>query len=453
VHDTVKSFQKLLAAQFEIGKAKELIRMGADLQVIGASGEEVQRVLLAITQIKSKGKLQAQEMLQLQEAGVSAELVYDALGKRLGKTRQELAKLQEAGKIDAATGLEAILEAVRHKTGTSKAGDAALGNNTIDASVRRLRADISNTFIDIGEAILPTLEHLTARIPELFRAIKDDPAVASLGDFLLNQFEGFALWVDAHWPEIKETVLGAVHAIDAVLRAQFDVLQFFTDNWDGVKIALYAVAVPLGIVAAGAAILLAPIYGLTYAAVELVIAFIKAADAISESWGKIKGSVAGAVTGALEYLASLPEQFMEMGLNMADGLIEGFESKVESIIESVTGMGERAIEALRNIWRSHSPAEAFADVGEDAGAGTAIGLDRSVAVVESASTRLGRASLQSVANENAAGGGKLGGGSLELHFHAEIMPGATEDDGRRFAEGMRPVIRREVQAIFEGEAA
>src|SRR5688500_388776 len=77
VEDTVGSFKKLLAAQFEVGRAKELIAMGSDLQGIGANAEEVKRALLAITQIKSKGRLQAEEMLQLQEAGISAELVYD----------------------------------------------------------------------------------------------------------------------------------------------------------------------------------------------------------------------------------------------------------------------------------------------------------------------------------------------------------------------------------------
>lgn len=454
VEGTVKGFQKLLAAQFEIGKAKELIRMGADLQVIGASGEEVGRVLMAITQIKSKGKLQAEEMLQLQEAGVSAELVYDALGKTMGKTRAELQKLQQKGKIGSTEGIEAILEAVRHKTGVSRAGDAALNNNTIDASMRRLQGDISNTFIDIGQAITPTLEHLTARIPELFKAIKDDPDVAELGDFLLNQFEGFGLWVDAHWPEIKATVLDAVHAIGEVIRTQFAVLQFVTDNWEGIRVAMYAVAGVMGIVAAAGFVLMAPLLFVTGAVAGLALGFVYAADAISDNWGKIKGSVVDAVAGMIEFLVSLPEQFMEMGMNMADGLIEGFESKIESIVESVTSLGERAIDALRNIWRSHSPAEAFADVSEDAGDGLELGFDRSTPVVEAASTRLGRASLQSVANQNGPAGGAGGGaGPIALHFHAEIQPGASEDDGRRFWEGLRPHVQREVRAMFEGEAA
>lgn len=453
VESTVKGFQKLLAAQFEIGKAKELIRMGADLQVIGASGEEVQRVLMAITQIKSKGKLQAEEMLQLQEAGVSAELVYDALGKQFGKTRQELAKLQQQGKIDATSGIEAILEAVRHKTGTSQAGEAARNNPTMDASFARLHGDITNAFIDIGQAITPTLEKLTAHIPELFRAIRDDPAVADLGAFLLNQFEGFGLWVEANWPQIKDTVLDAVHAIDSVIRAQFAVIETLRDNWEGIKAVLGFVAGAFGVVAAGGALLLAPLFALIGATGALVAGVVYAADQISSRWGEIKSAILNPVNEAIEYLRSLPEQLMQLGSDVAQGIIDGFESRVQDILDSITSMGDRAIEALRAIWRSHSPAEAFADVGEDAGAGVTVGMDRSVPAVESASSRLGRMALASASDQGSGGDGGRSGGPYEFHFHAEIMPGATEDDGRRFAEGMRPVIRREVQAIFEGEAA
>ncbi len=450
VDDTVKSFQKLLAAQFEIGKAKELIRMGADLQVIGASAEEVSRVMMAITQIKSKGKLQAEEMLQLQEAGISAELVYEALGKRLGKTRDELGKLQQAGKIDAAVGLEAILDAVRQKTGTSKAGDAALNNKTIDASMRRLDADMRNAMIDIGMAIEPTLAPLVARIPELFHAVMEDPAIQDLGRQLLSGFEQFGLWVDANWPEIKDTVVGAVQFMGDVIRVQFDALQWATDNADGLKLALYALMVPVGLLAVGMLILLAPFYLAVAAIAAVAYGFVVAADYISENWSKLGTSLTTSIEGALNWLTQLPQRFMQFGVDTVTGFITGVGSMAEAAWEAASALAENVADGFKSALGIASPSKLFEDFGGYTGEGFALGLEGSMGRVNAANDNFSSVVAPGKVDIGAGGGGR---GPVTVYLTVEAPPGATREDGERFGEGLRPVIRRELQAIFAEEAA
>lgn len=149
------SMRKLLAMQFKIGEADTFVRLGADLRAIGSTSEEVKRALMAISQIKSKGRLQAEEMLQLAEAGVSADLVYKELEKRLGKTRQEVLKIQAAGKIDQGMGLDAIKGAILKKVGQSEAGEAAkiFAQTTLAGSQQGFKAGQTRFWKDVGDTM------------------------------------------------------------------------------------------------------------------------------------------------------------------------------------------------------------------------------------------------------------------------------------------------------------
>ncbi|MBK6694802.1 MAG: tape measure protein [Myxococcales bacterium] len=109
--DVVGNIQKLLIAGFKQGEVFDVLNVVGDVGVLKGQ-EGIESVVRALGQIKAKGKLSGEEMMQLAEAGVSQKLVYDSLGKTLGKTRNELDKLQQAGKITADQGVGAILEAI-----------------------------------------------------------------------------------------------------------------------------------------------------------------------------------------------------------------------------------------------------------------------------------------------------------------------------------------------------
>lgn len=273
VQDTMHSFQKLLAAQFEVGRAKELIAMGADLQGIGASADEVGRALLAITQIKSKGRLMASEMLQLQEAGISSELVYEALGKRLGKTRNELAKLQEAGKLDAGIGIDAILEAVRKKTGTKEAGElgAKVARSTIDGMLRTLQAGITNMFVDIGRVLEPIVMPIASRVIGLFDVVRNHPKMRMFGDLIVLRLQRVADWTEEHWPQIESILVGGLNMVADAGMALLDVGDWIVDHWGQIEPVLKTVGImagiaafQVGLLAAAVGVALAPILQFYY---------------------------------------------------------------------------------------------------------------------------------------------------------------------------------------------
>jgi len=155
VQDVVKQFIKLRAAQFTIGETENLVKLGADLQAIGASAEQVDRAILAITQVKAKGRLQSEELLQLSEAGVSMALVFRELEKQTGKSTSGVRKLLQAGKVSGDQGVLAIQNAILHKVGIERAGDAGrqFADETLTGMVNRLKTLPGRLLLDLGELI------------------------------------------------------------------------------------------------------------------------------------------------------------------------------------------------------------------------------------------------------------------------------------------------------------
>lgn len=262
VFATQAGFQKLLAAQFEIGKAKELLRMSADLQAIGASAEHTKRAIVAISQIKNTGYLQGDELNQLREAGVSTELVYEALGKRLGKTTQQIISMQEKRQLGSNDVIESILEAVRKKTGSTTTGDAgkAFAASTLTGMAGVFKARFQNAFVDIGDAILPGLKRLATLAGSFIDKVATDPKLAALGNFMLDRFDNFVLWAEANWPQLSETFSSGLHLMSDAIVFSVELLDTAT-----VKGKLFAgvmglLALTLGIVALAGFVLMLPLY-------------------------------------------------------------------------------------------------------------------------------------------------------------------------------------------------
>src|SRR5690606_28430602 len=100
-----------------------------------------------------KGRLQAEELLQMSERGVSSKLVQEEIGKLLGKSQDEVRKLQEQGKIDAETALLGIEKAINRKLGQSQVGETGkrYAENTIDGIQGGLKARWDNLWIGLGQ--------------------------------------------------------------------------------------------------------------------------------------------------------------------------------------------------------------------------------------------------------------------------------------------------------------
>lgn len=115
IQNLMQSFISLKNAGFKLGDILPNIRKIGDAASAAPGGLAVglERVMRAISQIKTKGKLQSGEMtLQLGEAGIPA---WDLLAKKVGKTKTELMKMSEAGQLTADKYLQPLIDAMGEK--------------------------------------------------------------------------------------------------------------------------------------------------------------------------------------------------------------------------------------------------------------------------------------------------------------------------------------------------
>jgi tape measure domain-containing protein len=121
----IDAYQKLLAAQFTLAEVPVVLSGVGDLAAIkGFDPEVIERVVRALGQIRGKGRLQAEELLQLSEVGLPSGKVYEVLAGKLGITTDAVRKLQEAGKITSEMGVWAVLETIRTTFSDGKLGNA-----------------------------------------------------------------------------------------------------------------------------------------------------------------------------------------------------------------------------------------------------------------------------------------------------------------------------------------
>lgn len=139
--NTIAQAQKLVAMGWDAKSiVKDMYTIGDAAAATGKGDEGLQRIALALSQIKSKGKLSTEELNQLAEAGISAKR-YIAEGLGYGSGDSALAKMSkdlEGGKIMADEAIDAILKGMQEYKG--------MMDKTASETVEGLKSQIEDTF-------------------------------------------------------------------------------------------------------------------------------------------------------------------------------------------------------------------------------------------------------------------------------------------------------------------
>lgn len=145
-----------------------------DLETIGdwaasmGKGEEgIDRVTLALGQMRQKGQLSAEEMLQLTEAGVSG---WQYLADYLGKTIPEVRKMSEKGEIDINDAINGILSGMKEFEGAA----AANADRTV-SGIKDQMASLIQTYIKLpwGEGLASGFKDGLGELRDLLDENKD----------------------------------------------------------------------------------------------------------------------------------------------------------------------------------------------------------------------------------------------------------------------------------------
>lgn len=453
VMDTTKQYQKFLALQFDPKQADRMIRMGADLQALGNSAEDVQGVFMALGQIKGKGRLQAEELLQLSERGVSSALVQEEIGKLMGgKSTAQVQKAMQAGAVAADVGLQAIENAINRKLGQSQVGEsgAKFADKTISGMLGRFEALGQDTGLKVMDRVAAPItkvlgETLTKLVTFLESSKGKDlidklavsmermaKAAAEMGGDLMKKF------IEADWKAIGEDILNIANGLIAAAKAGTELgkaLGIIGSSDKAGDKATEAAAGP-------------PKRTEDRRSVAAYAAGGAAVGAVAGSVIPGAGTVAGAAVGGLvgAGMAALGNVGTDLGNAFADGLLG--PSVQERAYDAGHILGEQTDAGARDALGIHSPSRVAMDAGMQVAAGMALGIRRGQRSIDSANLAMadGFALGPKMSGLSLAAQDGGGGRAINVTVNTEVNGGGKE--GAELARLVAKETRREVEAVL-----
>jgi tape measure domain-containing protein len=119
--DLTTASRRLMAFGLEADKTERILgAVGDAIAAMGGGAENIDRVTLALGQMQAKGKVSAEELLQLTEAGIPA---YQILKKELGLTSDQVANIGNEG-IKAGEAIDALTRGMEKQFGGAAAEQA-----------------------------------------------------------------------------------------------------------------------------------------------------------------------------------------------------------------------------------------------------------------------------------------------------------------------------------------
>ena len=180
--ELIETAKRLKAFGFETEQITDVTKRLAD--VAGATGADLGGIATAFGQIQAKGRLQTEELLQLQERGVG---LGEELQKMYGMTGTEFSKALQKGQISAKAAnvaLNRLTEAGgKYANGAIAQSDTLFGKlSTLQDALDQFGRNIGKVLTPIFKGIIEFLTTITNQINNLFReAAIDRKARENLG--------------------------------------------------------------------------------------------------------------------------------------------------------------------------------------------------------------------------------------------------------------------------------
>lgn len=236
--DTIRaSAQQLIAMGFA---AKDVLptltAIGDAAAGVGASSEAVRRVVLAFGQIQAKGRVQSDELLQLQEIGIGALKI---LANQYGLTTLEMQKLISENKVLSEEAIPLLVKGLEEGTATTAAFGGMMAkqartwqgalSNINDAMQQALATAFRPFFDEISkgavnlsdtlgsESFKQFADNASESVAKAVAAFKGIAAFVRSGDFSVDLGEAFGL------SENSETFRVMARVRDVIVQGMRDI--------------------------------------------------------------------------------------------------------------------------------------------------------------------------------------------------------------------------------------
>lgn len=356
VPGVVSAGQQLMAFGF---KAEEIIPMLTNLgdaaSGLGLGTEGVSRLAYALGQMQTSGKLNAQDMMQLTSAGISA---WDMLAQAAGKTVAEMKDLCSKGAIDSKAAVQTIVAGMNDQFG----GMMAKTSDEVAGLLANIEETAGNTSAAVGKYLTEAFN-----IKGILKDVSD-----RLGDFQ-QKMQTATEQGKSLRDVIKECVPAPVIAAIGAFAAVLVVVSVAAVAALGAVLGLSA-----GIVAAGAAI---------GAAIALIITY----------WDDLANAVKAAVQGILDTVVIIGTAVTEAILGVVRWILDtigdmwaditgdhnnwfnDFADMLGDAMDAVEDFARKAIEWFNKVFAAKQRATATESSADDGhgGAGGSYGDDSS----------------------------------------------------------------------------
>ena len=321
VPGVVSAGQQLMAFGF---KAEEIIPMLTNLgdaaSGLGLGTEGVSRLAYALGQMQTSGKLNAQDMMQLTSAGISA---WDMLAQAAGKTVAEMKDLCSKGAIDSKAAVQTIVAGMNEQFG----GMMAKTSDEVAGLLANIEETAGNTSAAVGKYLTEAfnikgiLKDVSDRLGEFQQKMQTATEQGkSLGDVIKEC--------------VPATVIGVIGAFAAVLA----VVSVAAVATLGAVLGLTA-----GMVAIGAAMGAVAALVVTYWD-EIVDAVNIAVQAILDTVVIIGTAITEAVLGVVNWIVGAIGDMWADITGDQDNWFSKFSSMLGDAIKEVEDFAKKAID-------------------------------------------------------------------------------------------------------------
>ena len=167
--ELIETAKRMKAFGFETNQVVNITKRLAD--VAGATGADLGGIATAFGQIQSKGRLQGEELMQLQERGVALQA---ELREMYGLTGEEFSKAMQKGQISAKAAEVALVRLTekggKYANGAIAQSDTLFGKlSTLQDALQRFGQNIGNVLSPIFKGIIDFLTTITNQINNIFR--------------------------------------------------------------------------------------------------------------------------------------------------------------------------------------------------------------------------------------------------------------------------------------------
>lgn len=372
---SMSGFNTLLAQGFDVKFADQLVRAMADLQTINPQAN-MEGITRAISQIKSTGRLQGDELMQLAEAGLSVDAVYKEIAKSMGvvakdgKTAGQVVQdLQAAGKIDSKTAIDAIMASLKNQVGGKEFGETARARADASMKGAAMRAlTMKEAFLSSIDIDWSPISRALTKVTEVLQSPAGEKFAASLGKAFTK-------------------VIGLLDNVTAK-----DIEGFF----EGAGSAALSLSTAVSEVAV--------IFGELSSAYAQADAAFQSVAGISMFQALLDGLVGTLrVTQATlmmipEGIAMLVESVLAsvspIGAGMIDGIVAGIEAGASAVADALVGAVDGAIEAAKGKLGIASPSKVTREMFQYVMDGAVMGANDGMPALTAASERMAAAPLE-----------------------------------------------------------